>query len=986
MDGTPALQYPLNAPVAVAVDAAGNVYVAERIQTFQNPFGQEFCGIVKLDVGTNTVSRVAGAPPGPHACGFAGDGGPATDARLGRIAAMAVDAAGHLFVADSDNYRIRRIDASTGQIVTVAGDGGSTPYSGNPSEALRTSLLGLVDGGMAFDSQGSLVFSQYYLWRLAPSPTDGLIKGRVGEGELISPILHCDLSPFPPCPRTPFGGDGLPAGQANGLWAGSLIVASDGSIVTIQGLRVRQALAGSDGVVTGDDNGEIVRTIAGYEYDATSTVFGGTGTGGSGFFNGDAFSTNSSLAYPQGVLEDPRGGFLILDSNNRRVRHVGVPPAASSAVLTANAGPDQTVAATTTSGGQVNLDGSATTDTDASAVLTYTWTGPFGTLTGVTVTATLPLGPSTITLTATDNHGNRSTDTVLVTVSQGADLSVVASATPNPVESGSPLTIEGSVSNRGPFEADAVILTLPLTTGEEYVSADAGLGSCQGPAAGSAGNVTCNLGRLTPTAVVPFHIVIKPKAAGPFTSIVSVASSPGDPNPSDNTATLTATVTLGPVIVNVTETILVSDSVVPLPSAMVFASETITVSDSVVPLPSAMVFASENITVSDSVVPLPSAMVFASENITVSDSVVPLPSAMVFASESITVSDGVGVSAAGMVDTAPPVLTAGIVDTAPPVLALPAAFEVVAESANGAIVSYAVTAVDDHDPNPVVRCVPPSGSLLPVGQTMVQCTATDASGNTAAGAFAVTVRPKTVQLQIAVELPSPLRSRATLRVVAEYYSAAAGVAGPLPAAVPACDNRASCTWTPAAGSIVLLRASSLTPLTGPFFTGWTGCDALSSGDCYVTMNDSRTLGARFSATRPTYEFQILGTGTFPSPGGDGRLTATAARTSDGGILAGRVSISLPQAQYACGALVGVTRVGSRVSVATALGSRTLRTPGAPAEPGYRCQVEIEDATSSRGRDRYSVQVIAPDGTTEFSGVGDTFGLGFNTLFSVPVIF
>ena len=551
------------------------------------------------------------------------------------------------------------------------------------------------------------------------------------------------------------------------------------------------------------------------------------------------------------------------------MRHVGVPPAASSAVLTANAGPDQTVAATTTSGGQVNLDGSATTDTDASAVLTYTWTGPFGTLTGVTVTATLPLGPSTITLTATDNHGNRSTDTVLVTVSQGADLSVVASVTPNPVESGSPLTIEGSVSNRGPFEADAVILTLPLTTGEEYVSADAGLGSCQGPAAGSAGNVTCNLGRLTPTAVVPFHIVIKPKAAGPFTSIVSVASSPGDPNPSDNTATLTATVTLGPVIVNVTETILVSDSVVPLPSAMVFASETITVSDSVVPLPSAMVFASENITVSDSVVPLPSAMVFASENITVSDSVVPLPSAMVFASESITVSDGVGVS------------TAGIVDTAPPVLALPAAFEVVAESANGAIVSYAVTAVDDHDPNPVVRCVPPSGSLLPVGQTMVQCTATDASGNTAAGAFAVTVRPKTVQLQVAVELPSPLRSRATLRVVAEYYSAAAGVAGPLPAAVPACDNRASCTWTPAAGSIVLLRASSLTPLTGPFFTGWTGCDAVSSGDCYVTMNDSRTWGRASPRHGPAYQFQILGTGTFPSPGGDGRLTATAARTSDG---------------------------------------------------------------------------------------------------------
>jgi hypothetical protein len=79
------------------------------------------------------------------------------------------------------------------------------------------------------------------------------------------------------------------------------------------------------------------------------------------------------------------------------------------------------------------------------------------------------------------------------------------------------------------------------------------------------------------------------------------------------------------------------------------------------------------------------------------------------------------------------------VDTTPPVFApTPSAFTQ-ATSPAGALITYAVTASDDQDPNPVVVCLPPSGTVFPIGQTVVRCTATDAAGNVASASFVVTV-------------------------------------------------------------------------------------------------------------------------------------------------------------------------------------------------------------------------------------------------------
>jgi HYR domain len=88
-------------------------------------------------------------------------------------------------------------------------------------------------------------------------------------------------------------------------------------------------------------------------------------------------------------------------------------------------------------------------------------------------------------------------------------------------------------------------------------------------------------------------------------------------------------------------------------------------------------------------------------------------------------------------------------DTTPPTLNLPSDITVEAPDASGANVSYFVSATDDRDPNPTVSCSPASGAFFPVGDTTVNCTATDASGNQSSGSFTVHVLPP-LQLGVTV--------------------------------------------------------------------------------------------------------------------------------------------------------------------------------------------------------------------------------------------
>lgn len=139
----PALQVPLQHPRGLATDKAGNLYIAESLQ----------CNCIdKIDAKTGMLSVIAGAINS----GFSGDGGPASQALLNDPLQLAIDGAGNLYVLDWGNVRIRKIDTA-GNISTIAGKG-VAGYSGDGGPALNATFnVGFDDqGGLAADSSGHL--------------------------------------------------------------------------------------------------------------------------------------------------------------------------------------------------------------------------------------------------------------------------------------------------------------------------------------------------------------------------------------------------------------------------------------------------------------------------------------------------------------------------------------------------------------------------------------------------------------------------------------------------------------------------------------------------------------------------------------------------------------------------------------------------------------------------------------------------------------
>ncbi|HLB94666.1 MAG TPA: hypothetical protein VJK28_00660, partial [Nitrospiria bacterium] len=118
----------LSPPHHLAVDAEGNLYITEA----------ENNQISKMDITTGELTVIAGVITAP---GYAGDGGPATEASLLSPHSVAVDAQGNVYIADTFNHRIRIIDATTGIITTIAGTG-AISFSGDGGPATKASLAG----------------------------------------------------------------------------------------------------------------------------------------------------------------------------------------------------------------------------------------------------------------------------------------------------------------------------------------------------------------------------------------------------------------------------------------------------------------------------------------------------------------------------------------------------------------------------------------------------------------------------------------------------------------------------------------------------------------------------------------------------------------------------------------------------------------------------------------------------------------------------
>jgi DNA-binding beta-propeller fold protein YncE len=143
-DGGSAEAAGLNGPAGLAIDRGGNIYIAD----LRNH------AIRRVRASTRQIDTVAGC----GLPGFAGDGGDARAARLCSPEGVSVDHEGNLWIADSGNQRVRRVDAQTGVITTVAGTG-ETAFNGFEGDALAVNLD--HPSGIAVDARGTVYVGDY---------------------------------------------------------------------------------------------------------------------------------------------------------------------------------------------------------------------------------------------------------------------------------------------------------------------------------------------------------------------------------------------------------------------------------------------------------------------------------------------------------------------------------------------------------------------------------------------------------------------------------------------------------------------------------------------------------------------------------------------------------------------------------------------------------------------------------------------------------
>ena len=279
-NGGPATSAVMNGPGSVAVDAQGDLFIVDG--------GNQ--RVRRVDAATGIITTVAGSgvpnAAGQVAGGFSGNGGPATSARLAEPWGVALDAHGNLFIADTGNFRIRRVDAASGIITTVAGNG-SSAFSGDGGPATSA---GLVEPfGVVVDAQGNLFVGNVTRVRRVDAATQ-TITTVAGDGNFV------------------FSGNGGPATSASIFSIGVAVDTQDDVFIADKGSGRIRRVDGTSGII--------------------DTVVGG-GNGGDG-----GAATSAVLIYPTGAAADSSGNLFIADQFNFRVRRAD----AATGIITTLAG------------------------------------------------------------------------------------------------------------------------------------------------------------------------------------------------------------------------------------------------------------------------------------------------------------------------------------------------------------------------------------------------------------------------------------------------------------------------------------------------------------------------------------------------------------------------------------------------------------------------------------------------------------------------
>ena len=321
-DGGAATSAQLDTPTGIAVDGSGNLYIADSHNN----------RIRKVSGGT--ISTIAGI----GTAGFFGDGATAVTAQLSLPQGVAVDGSGNVYIADTNNHRIRKVTGAT--ITTLAGTG-DQGFSGDGASA--TAALLDSPTSVAVDATGTVYFADRLNQRVRAIATSGVITTVAGSG----------TGSF----SGSFGGDGANATAASLSKPTGVSVDASGTIYIA------------------DTDNQRIRAVTG---GAIST------TAGNGLqdFSGDGGALNAaSLNVPRAVVTDAAGNLSIADTLNDRVR------AANDATVTFDSAQVGVSSTTQT----ITLNNSGTAALTLSAA---TLSGPFA-MTGASTcsAATITLAP-----------------------------------------------------------------------------------------------------------------------------------------------------------------------------------------------------------------------------------------------------------------------------------------------------------------------------------------------------------------------------------------------------------------------------------------------------------------------------------------------------------------------------------------------------------------------------------------------------------------
>jgi uncharacterized protein (TIGR03437 family) len=298
-DGSAATGAQLFRPQRVVVDSKGNYYISDYY-TF---------AVRKVDTSGN-ISTIAGnGTPG-----FAGDNDAATSANILQVHGIAVDSNGNVFISDTGNSRIRKIDTK-GVITTFAGNG--TPgLSGDGNAASAASLW--FPAGLAFDGSGNLYVSDYGNSTIRKISSSGTITAFAGTGFFG------------------YSGDGAAASKAalaspmslaidgaGNIYVGDVgnntirKITTDGNIRTLVSGVTPQSLAvdAAGNLYFVDGLAPVVRKVL-----PSGSIVTIAGNGQTGYCCDGGQATLANLDHPAGVSVDASGKVYVADSNNQVIR------------------------------------------------------------------------------------------------------------------------------------------------------------------------------------------------------------------------------------------------------------------------------------------------------------------------------------------------------------------------------------------------------------------------------------------------------------------------------------------------------------------------------------------------------------------------------------------------------------------------------------------------------------------------------------------